>query len=429
MMELWDLLVALARDAILLIPIGLLGAVRWAMWLLKRIPAMFYCPIHNDYTTTATIVTPVYQEDPVLFRQAIDSWIQNRPDRIIAVIDVSDTTCKAIAETYPEVEVMMIEEPGKRPALAMGVDASDTEIVVLVDSDVIWEPDVLDKLKMPFQDPRIGGVGTRQNMHPTDNETPTIWERMADIYLDVRYADEVPATTLMGRAVSCLSGRTAAYRTELLKSLREPFLTETFNGKQVMSGDDKRYTTLVLQAGYQTWNQLNARVYSTFKPDFKGFQKQRIRWSRNSYRSDLRALWNGWVWKHPYLAIMLIDKTIAPFTLLVGPIVLVLSIIMGHWWLVLALLVWWHLSRAFKILPHMTRKPKDWLILPLYIGVTYYMSFIKGYALFTINQHKWLTRAVAMVDGKAARVSNEEQAGQKRTIAAVEPAPENQAAA
>src|SRR5690606_20809696 len=136
--------------------------------------------------------------------------------------------------------------PGKRAALAAGVDAATTEIVVLVDSDVIWEADVLQKLKMPFIDPKIGGVGTRQNMYPSDGRKPTIWERLADIYLDIRYADEVPATTRWGRAVSCLSGRTAAYRTALLQSLREPFLNETFMGTHCMSGDDKRYTSLVL---------------------------------------------------------------------------------------------------------------------------------------------------------------------------------------
>ena len=100
---------------------------------------------------------------------------------------------------------------------------------------------------------------------------PTLWERIADIYLDIRYSDEVPATTRWGRAVSCLSGRTAAYRTQLLQSMREPFLNETFNGTPCMSGDDKRYTCLILQSGYRTWNQLNAQVYSTFNPDFKGF--------------------------------------------------------------------------------------------------------------------------------------------------------------
>ncbi|MFN8566770.1 MAG: glycosyltransferase [Kouleothrix sp.] len=402
-------LLQLLGHAIWLVPIGALGLFRWAMWLAKRIPALFYRPIENSFTCSATIVTPVYNEDPALFRRALDSWIANAPDRIIAVIDVTDTTCMAIAHTYPQVTVIPIDIPGKRPALAAGVDAADTAIVVLVDSDVIWEPGVLRKLTMPFADPTIGGVGTRQHMYPSDGQRATLWERLADIYLDIRYADEVPATTRWGRAVSCLSGRTAAYRTTLLQQLREPFLHETFNGIACMSGDDKRYTSLILQNGYHTWNQLNACVYSTFNPRFGGFVKQRIRWSRNSFRSDLRALWQGWVWRHPYLALMLIDKTIAPFTLLLGPLVLGLALVLGNWPLALALVVWWHVSRAVKIWPHLRRQPRDWLILPVFIAVTYYMSLVKAYALVTINEHKWLTRAVAMVDGKATRVSEAAQ--------------------
>ena len=401
----WHSLLTLATHTEALIPIGVLGFFRWIMWMAKRIPALFYRPIENDYNTTATIVTPVYNEDPVLFRRAIDSWIANGPEHIIAVVDVTDTVCMEIAHSYAEVQVIPIDIPGKRPALAVGVDATTTNIVVLVDSDVIWDDDVLKKIKMPFKDPKIGGVGTRQHMYPTNGVRATLWERLADIYLDIRYSDEVPATTRWGRAVSCLSGRTAAYRTRLLQTMRDAFLNETFCGTPCMSGDDKRYTCLVLQRGYRTWNQLNAHVYSTFKPDFKGFVNQRIRWSRNSFRSDLRALWQGWVWRHPYLAIMLLDKTIAPFMLLLGPIVLAVAIAVGNWQLVAALLTWWLLSRSFKILPHLRRRPADWLIVPIFIGMTYYMSLVKTYALFTLKEHKWLTRAVAVVNGKVVRVA------------------------
>ncbi|MCL5996362.1 MAG: glycosyltransferase [Chloroflexi bacterium] len=402
-------LASLASNLVLLIPIGLLGFVRWAMWLLKRIPALFYRPIENDFDTTATIVTPVYNEDPVMFRRALDSWIANKPNRIIAVIDVTDKKCIEVARTYPEVDLLITDVPGKRPALAMGVDATTTEIVALVDSDVIWEPDVLKKLKMPFADPTMGGVGTRQHMYPTNGKSPTVWEKLNDIFLDSRYSTEIPATVLLGKAVSCLSGRTAAYRTKLLKEVKHEFLNETFNGRLCLSGEDKRYTCLTLMSGYRTWYQLNARIYSTFNPTFKGFTKQRIRWSRNSFRSDLRALWQGWVWRHPYLALTLIDKTVAPFTLLVGPVVMILSILTGNWSLALALLLWWLVSRAVKIAPHLWRRPGDLLILPFYILITFYMSLVKAYALFTINEHKWLTRDVQMVNNQAARVGETAQ--------------------
>jgi cellulose synthase/poly-beta-1,6-N-acetylglucosamine synthase-like glycosyltransferase len=406
MLSFWETLSAYASSLVLLIPIGLMGLFRWSMWLVKRIPALFYRPIRNDFGTTATIVTPVYQENPVLFRKAIESWLANRPDRIIAVVDVTDTMSMAVAAEYPGVEVVPIDTSGKRAALVAGVDLTTTEIVVLVDSDVIWAPDVLQKLKMPFADPAIGGVGTRQNMYPTDGVRPTVWERIADIYLDVRYSDEIPATSLIGRAVSCLSGRTAAYRTALLQKLREPFLNETFLGVPCLSGDDKRYTSLVLQCGYHTWYQLDARVYSAFQPTFRGFQKQRVRWSRNSFRSDLRALWQGWIWQYPYLGIILVDKTIAPFTLLLGAIALIVAAVLGLWDFVLVLLIWWLVSRAIKILPHLRRRPGDLLILPLYIAVTYYMSLVKIYALLTLKEHKWLTRDVALVNGRVQRVNS-----------------------
>ena len=393
---------------LVIVPLGWLGMVRWGMWLVKRFIALFYRPVRNDYDTTATIVTPVYKEDPVLFRKAVDSWLANGPDMILIVVDVSDKVCIAIAHEYAaqhtHVRVIEIAEPGKRPALARGVDLTTTDLVVLVDSDVIWDPDVLKKLKMPFVNPRIGGVGTRQNMYPSDAVRATFWERIADIYLDLRYTDDIRPGVVIEQAISCLSGRTAAYRTKLLQELREPFLNETFAGRRCMSGDDKCYTMLVLQSGYLTQCQINARVYSTFKPTFDGFLKQRVRWARNSWRSDSKALWQGWVWRHPFLAIMLIERALSPFLLLVGPITLGVSLILGRWQVVLALLIWWTASRGIKLAVHFVRRPGDIWLLPFYLPLTWFMSFVRMYALATINTHQWLTRPVAMVNGEAVRL-------------------------
>jgi hyaluronan synthase len=210
----------------------------------------------------------------------------------------------------------------------------------------------------------------------------------------------------LGNAVSCLSGRTAAYRTSLLKGVRDSFLKETFNGRLCLSGEDKHLTCLVLMNGYRTWYQLNARIYSTFKPSLKGFTQQRICWSRNNLRSDLRALWQGWVWRYPYLALVLIDKVIAPFTLLITLTVFAISTLAGHWPLALALVAWWLVSRGITIYPHFRRKPADIFILPFYILITFYMSLVKIYALCTLNEHSWLTRNVQMVNNQATHAGS-----------------------
>ncbi len=408
---LWPWMTTNVWPLIVLIPIGVLGIVRWIMWLVRAFIALFYSPYNTNKAEnlTATIVTPVYEEDPVMFRRALESWIANKPERIIAVIDITDQTSMQIAREYTAVEVMEISEPGKRPALAIGVDATTTDITVLVDSDVIWDRDVLKKLKMPFSNKKIGGVGTRQHMYPTNGQSPTIWERIADIFLDIRYSLEVPSTVVLGNAVSCLSGRTAAYRTQILKDMREPFLNETFNGRQMMSGDDKCYTNLLLQSGYRTYNQLNAHVYSTFKPTFNGFMRQRVRWARNSLRSDFKALWQGWVWKYPFLAITLIERFVSSYTLLVGPLILAVILALGYWQVALSLVIWWLISRFIKLLPHFWRRPGDILLLPIYIPLSWLMSLVKTYSLFTINRHEWLTRSVSMVNNRAVRVARATQ--------------------
>lgn len=381
------------------VPLGVFGLVRWGFWLTRKIPATFYRPVTAPYTTSSAIITPVYKEDPVIFRRAIESWRMNRPEEIIAVIDVTDTVCIDIAREYPDVTVIVTSTPGKRAALVDGIKAAESEIVVLVDSDTIFEPQVIEKVLKPFADPKVGGVGTRQKVYVRD----TVWQRIADMFLDNRYEDEAPALSKMGKALSCLSGRTAAYRRDLLLPLLDEFMAETFMGKPCMSGEDKRLTTLVLKNGWDTVHQGDALVWSTFPPDFATFLKQRIRWTRNSYRSDLRAMWEGWVWRRPYLAFTLLDKSISPYTLLLGLTFFVFAVATFKWMLVLVILMWWLVSRATKLWPHLRRHPEDVALVPLFIGVTFMMTFVKAYALTTVHHHKWLTRPVEVVNGDVVR--------------------------
>ncbi|HVF14958.1 MAG TPA: glycosyltransferase, partial [Acidimicrobiales bacterium] len=130
-------------DAIYLIPIGILGLVRWLSWLVRRIPAALYRPISTGHRETLSLVVPVYQEDPDMFRRALDSWVANDVDQIICVVDVTDQDCLDIARSYPApVEVIVTDVPGKRDALRKGWEASRTSLVALVDSDTLWAGNV-----------------------------------------------------------------------------------------------------------------------------------------------------------------------------------------------------------------------------------------------------------------------------------------------
>jgi hyaluronan synthase len=387
-----------------LIPLGILGFIRWSSWLIRRVPAALYREFESDHSEPMTVVAPVYQEDPAVFRAAIESWMANDVDEIVCVIDASDETSIRVAEEYP-VRVIVTDVPGKRDALRKGWEAATTPIVALVDSDTLWATDVREKALKPFADPKIGGVGTRQNVY----NPRTVWQNINDMYLDYRYFDEIAAQTKVGRAVSCLSGRTAIYRRALLLEISDEFMGETFMGVPVNSGDDKRITTLLLARGHLTYMQQSARVWSTFPEKALVFYKQRLRWSRNTWRSDLRALFQRWIFRYRFLAFTTIDKAIGSFSLLVAPIFMAFAIAAAEWVVVAALWGWWIVSRSVKHLPHLQRRPIHIFLIPIFVLVSFTVALTKIYALFTIRTQRWLTREVAVVDGEIVRTGSPDE--------------------
>jgi cellulose synthase/poly-beta-1,6-N-acetylglucosamine synthase-like glycosyltransferase len=382
-------------------PLGVLGLIRWGTWLVRRFPAVLYKPIGGDHRLPMSIVVPVYQEDPEIFAAAIESWLANDVDEVILVIDASDTTCQEIARRYP-VTVVITDVPGKRDALRRGWRAARTELVALVDSDTIWAPDVATEVCKPFADPRIGGVGTRQSVYGSTG----FLARITDMFLDHRYFDENASQSVLGQAVSCLSGRTAVYRRQLLLEIEAEFMDETFWGVQALSGDDKRLTTLVLERGHLTYMQRTAEVWSTFPDRWRTFFRQRLRWARNTWRSDLRALSRPWVWRHPFLAYTMIDKGISSFTLLIGPIVMAVALATQNWMFAGVLLLWWQISRSAKLLPHIRRRPSSFFFVLGYVVVSWVMALIKIRALLTIRKQAWLTREVAVENGEVVRTTD-----------------------
>jgi cellulose synthase/poly-beta-1,6-N-acetylglucosamine synthase-like glycosyltransferase len=379
-------------------PLGLLGLFRWGCWLVRRIPAVLYRPVRNDFRLPMSIVVPVYQEDPAVFTAAIESWLANDVEEVILVIDASDTRCREIARRYP-VTVVVTDVPGKRDALRRGWNAASTELVALVDSDTVWAPDVATEVCKPFADPRIGGVGTRQSVYGAKG----FLARITDMFLDHRYFDENASQSLLGQAVSCLSGRTAVYRRRLLLDIEQDFMNETFWGVPCLSGDDKRLTTLVLERGHLTYMQRTAEVWSTFPDTWRVFFKQRLRWARNTWRSDLRALSRPWVWRKPFLAYTMIDKAVGPFTLMIGPAFMIYSLVVQNWVFCAVLAAWWQISRSAKLLPHLRRRPTSFFFVPGYVVVSWVMAIIKLQALLTIRRQRWLTRQVAVENGAVVR--------------------------
>jgi hyaluronan synthase len=73
-----------------LLPLGIIGLWRWSIWLFKELVGLRYRPQTKEYKAKVSLITPVYNENPDVFKQALLSWQKNKPAEIIAVIDYSD---------------------------------------------------------------------------------------------------------------------------------------------------------------------------------------------------------------------------------------------------------------------------------------------------------------------------------------------------
>ena len=387
-------LVILKEHFWLYVPLGIIGLWRWLTWGVKKTCAEYYKPIEvppdHIFKSSLCIITPVYNENPEIFREALSSWEANSPDEVIAVIDESDTNCieefKQFSRNKEWTKLLITPKRGKREAIVDGILASNSKIVALVDSDTIWAADIKKSLLAPFTDPSIAGVTPRNHAL----QRGSIWQKLTDILWDMRNYLDLPSQTAMGSALTCLTGRTSLYRRDVLLPKLDEFLNEILLGKRKESGEDKCFTRLVQREGWKTYYQETAVIYSAAAVDFKTFLSQRLRWTRNSHNSDLASLLEGWAWRHPYLAFYMIDRFISTFTLFLGPIFFGFAIYLNQWVVAGAILCLWIVGRGIKIIPHLRRRPNDIFLVPVFVAINFLMAIIRLYALVTIREQKWI---------------------------------------
>jgi cellulose synthase/poly-beta-1,6-N-acetylglucosamine synthase-like glycosyltransferase len=390
------------------VPIGLVGVLSWTVWLTRFTLSRLYKPVPAGFTTTTSVVVPSYREDPDILDRCLATWLRENPTEVIIVPDVGDTEViarlEAWAATDPRVTVVPFVHRGKRSALGEAIRRARHEILVLCDSDTSWEPGLLPAILAPFGDPAVGGVGTRQNAYLPKT---SVWRRMADWMIDVRYLDYVRAQARKG-AVACLSGRTAAYRRRAVLPVLGNLEDEFFLGRRCVSGDDGRLTWLVLASGYKTVYQSTARATSMFPDRGKAFFKQRLRWSRNSYRCYLTAMWKGWLWHQPFICqLSVLQVMLTPVTM--GFAIFYLFVWVSHPQPLVALAAvgWLLAGRGLRGFSHLRERPSDIWILPLVAVMTIVIALpVKLYALATMNVHGWLTRNADQVGGEAQNASS-----------------------
>src|SRR6476469_4157863 len=374
------------------IPLGLIGLLSWSVWFIRRyLSHHHYREVVNNFRCSTSLVVPVYREDPEVLERCLRTWLAEKPDEIILVVDDHDILLLGRLRdlNLPTVRIVAWRHTGKRGALGVGVRNAIGEVIIFCDSDTSWRPGLLAALQMPFVDPRVGGVGSRQHVYLPDSD---LRRRVAYWMLNTRYLDYVPAMS-RGGGVACLSGRTAAYRRSVIRPVMPALEREMFLGRQCVAGDDGRLTWLVLASGYRTVHQASAQADSMFPDSWRAFAQQRVRWSRNSYRCYLTAMAQGWLWRQPLITqITVLQVLLTPVTMGAAVIYLLNGSLLG-WQLLLLGLAWAMVGRAIRSFSHLRENPREIVLVPLMALVVAIVALpVKLWAATTMNRHGWLTR-------------------------------------
>ena len=108
----------------------------------------------------ATVVIPTFNAVGLLSEALTALEAQTVPHDVVVVDNGStDGTAETLAERFPQVSVVRLEEnTGFGRAVNRGVAEATTEAVVLINNDVVCEPGFLEQLLAPLADERVSSV-------------------------------------------------------------------------------------------------------------------------------------------------------------------------------------------------------------------------------------------------------------------------------
>jgi hypothetical protein len=127
--------------------------------------------------------------------------------------------------------------------------------------------------------------------------------------------------------------------------------------------------------------------------------KQLLRWSRNTWRSDITCLFiERAVWRNnTFTAIVMFDKIVTPFFLLYGMFFIpISSILRRDYVMFVGWLAWLVFSRILRLAYYFVKHPWHVIFIPFFIVFQYLQAIVRIWALFTLYERGWGTRNITL---------------------------------
>ena len=352
-------------------------------------------PAHPTLSSKdVTIVIPCLDGNGI--EATLRSVLATEPAKVILVtIHANLERAKSMlkgSEMFGHILVMSVPQANKRKQMMHALSEIDTPVTIFVDDDVTWPITLLPWILAPLEDKSYGGVGTNQWLR--DVACPSFMERfwrfLNLLYLQRRNFDCSACNHLDG-GLPCLSGRTVAYRTKMIKdkAFIDGFENEIWGfdkGYRLAVDDDNFITRWAYSHGYKIAFQYHkeAEVLTELETNSR-YLKQCLRWSRSNWRSNYTSMFvERNVWKqHPWSSYAVFLTTLTHWAPL-WDIGLWLHRPEGEvtFWLLLSIMAF---SKIIKLVPIFLRSPYQIVWLPVSILFGQFHACIKFYALLTLH--------------------------------------------
>jgi len=353
----------------------------------------------DDFEPTVTAVIPMFNEGAAIketLQSLLDSHYPHGKLRVICIDDCSSDDSYEHAREIAKKSGGRLKiirnrvNLGKRRSIIRAVrEASESEIIVSVDSDVVVDADAIRQLIRRFTDDRIAAVGgwvdvrNKQDNWLTRMQVVKYW-----------YSYYFLKNLEWGfRRVMCLSGCLTAYRRKVLVELEPVLQQRMVLGVPIKYGEDRFLTRQIVKAGYLTTMTLDARC-RTFVPNtLTAYFSQQLRWRRSNivdYAGGFSHVWR----LNPVLAIHFFSLFAL---LLVYPIAVIRALASFKFFpamvLHLQVVVVFGLIYRYRV----RKLPKEERVNPLaFAPLTFLMpityAMLTPLALFTLDTASWETR-------------------------------------
>jgi hyaluronan synthase len=245
---------------------------------------------------SVSVVLPMYNEEPELLRRSLASLADQTylPDRVWVIDDgSSDPAAADVAEAFDgpfELRVIRCRENrGKRMAQAEAFRRDrSAEVFVTADSDTVFHPEAIREGLKPFAGDDVTAVA---GVVRPINRNRNLLTRLQDSeYLSSFLLERASLSSLQG-SVLVTSGGLALYRADVVREVLEEYVSQTFAGRPVHTGDDRMLTQLSLQRGRVVMQ--HTAVADTAVPErLSHLLRQRVRWSRSFWVNSLWVFGN-----------------------------------------------------------------------------------------------------------------------------------------